>query len=73
VAAQAFAVDAMSQSTVGKRQAIALVTGCMTKRMSANRAVSYNEAMKVCKAQLNKQIDNSASGTLVASATPAKL
>jgi hypothetical protein len=28
---------------------------CMTKRMSASKTISYNEATKVCKAQLKSQ------------------
>ena len=44
----------------------------MKKRMSTNKAISYNEAAKACKDQLNKQSDNSISGTLVASDAPGK-
>jgi hypothetical protein len=32
-----------------------LLTACMTKRMSASRAVSYNDAAKLCKDQLKAQ------------------
>jgi hypothetical protein len=41
----AVAVEPTSQRPTTKRQ----VLDCMTKRMSADRAVSYNDAMKACK------------------------
>jgi hypothetical protein len=46
-------VLAPNQSVVNKRQMI----GCMTKRMSASRTVSYNDAKKACTAQLKPQTD----------------
>ncbi|MGA2709470.1 MAG: hypothetical protein ACLQJ0_11100 [Steroidobacteraceae bacterium] len=70
MAAQALAVDAGDKSATAKRQLIARVSSCMTRRMSVNRAISYNEAMRVCKDKLLKPIDGSASGALLASATP---
>jgi len=72
VGAQALAVDSTSPPTMSKRQMIAQVVGCMRKRMSANKNSSYNEAMKACKDQINKQSYNLPSGALVASDTPAK-
>ena len=48
---QALSRDAQSQSVPNKRQMV----GCMTKRMSANRTVSYNDAKKACIAQLSPQ------------------
>jgi hypothetical protein len=71
-AAQAIADDAVSQSTMRKRQMIAQVVNCMKKRMSVDREISYNAASKVCKDQLNNQSNNSVSVALVASASPAK-
>ena len=49
----ALAVDVTTpgQSIVNKRQ----VPGCMTKRMLANKALSYNEARKACTALLKPQ------------------
>jgi hypothetical protein len=70
--AQAIAVDAVSQSTMKRRQLIVQVSNCMKKRMSANREISYNAASKVCKDQVNNQTSNSVSVALVASASPAK-
>jgi hypothetical protein len=72
IGAQALAVDSTGQPTITKRQLIAQMVGCMKKQMSANNAISYNEALKTCKEQINKQTDNSASPTLVASDTQTK-
>jgi hypothetical protein len=72
VGTQAHAVDSTSQSTMSKRQMIVQMVGCMRKRMSANKSRSYNEAMKACKDQINKESDDLPSGALVASDTPAK-
>ena len=69
---QALAADSTSQPTMSKRQMIAQMVGCMRKRMSANKNSSYNDAMKACKDQTNRQRDNFPSGALVASDTPAK-
>ncbi len=53
--AQAPAADVSTQnaSVANKRQMV----GCMTRRMSANRTVSYNDAKKACTAQLKPQAD----------------
>jgi hypothetical protein len=72
VGAQARAADSTSQPTMSKRQMIAQMVGCMRKRMSANKNSSYNDAMKACKVQMNRQSDNLPPGALVASDTPAK-
>ena len=72
VGTQARAVDSTSQPTMSKRQMIVQMVGCMRKRMSANKSRSYNEAMKACKDQINKESDDLPSGALVASDTPAK-
>jgi hypothetical protein len=69
---QASAGDSISQSTFSKRQLIVQIVGCMKKRMAASKAISYNEAAKACKDQINSQSDNSPSGTLAASDTAAK-
>jgi hypothetical protein len=72
VGAQAHAVDSTSQSTMSKRQMIVQIVDCMKKRMSADKSRSYNEAMKTCKDQINKESDDLSSGPLVASDTSAK-
>jgi hypothetical protein len=72
VGTPALAADSTSQPTMSKRQMIVQIVGCMRKRMSANKSSSYNEAMKACKDQINKQSDNLPSAALVASDAPAK-
>jgi hypothetical protein len=72
VGAQAHAVDSASQSTMSKRQMIVQMVDCMKKRMSADKGRSYNEAMKACKDQINRESDDLSSGALVASDTPTK-
>ncbi len=72
VGAQAHAVDSTSQSTMSKRQIIVQIVDCMKKRMSADKSRSYNEAMKACKDQINRESDDLSSGALVASDTSAK-
>jgi hypothetical protein len=47
----ASAADAGSRAASAKRQLIM----CMTKRMSDSRTLSYNEASKLCKEQLEAQ------------------
>jgi hypothetical protein len=69
---QALAVDDAGQSKMSKRQMIAQVVSCMKKRMSADRSTSYNEAMKACKEQVNRENDTLPAGALVASDEPAK-
>jgi hypothetical protein len=70
--AQALAVDSINQPTINKRQVIVQVAGCMRKQMSSSKTVSYNQSMKACRDQINKGMDNSVSGALVASAAPAR-
>ena len=70
--APALAGDSTGQSTMSKRQMIAQMVGCMRKRMSADKSRSYNEALKACKDQMNKESNDLPSGVLVASDTPAK-
>jgi hypothetical protein len=57
VGTQAIAIDPAGHSRSSRRQ----VMDCMTKRMSANKTVSYNEAIKACKDQMKTQSDNLAS------------
>src|ERR1700692_804283 len=70
--AQALAVDSINQPTIGKRQMIVQVAGCMRKQMSSSQTVSYNQSMKACRDQTNNRMDTSVSGALVASAAPAR-
>jgi hypothetical protein len=56
---QALAADPASQSKNSRRQ----IVGCVIKRMSASKTVSYNEATKACKEQLKPQNNDLASNT----------
>ena len=45
----AMAAETGGQSKMKQRQMIAQVFDCMSKRMSASRGSSYNEARKACR------------------------
>jgi hypothetical protein len=64
--------DSTNQPAMSRHQMVAQMVGCMKKRMAANRNASYNDAMKACKDQINKERDNSPPGALVASDSAAK-
>ena len=68
---QAGATDWKGQSLSSKRQTVSQVIDCMKRRMSSDRAISYNEAAKVCKEQVLAQTGGTSSGPLVASDTAA--
>jgi hypothetical protein len=61
MSAQAFAVDSIGHAPSPKR----LLIACMSKQMSASKTLSYNEATKLCKAQLKSQSATLASSTAV--------
>jgi hypothetical protein len=61
-----------SQSLATKRQLVSQVIECMKKRMSSDRLISYNDAAKVCKAEVKRQVESASSGPLVAADSPAK-
>jgi hypothetical protein len=71
-ATQASAADPIARPPMTKRQIIGQIIDCMKKRMYADRAISYNEAAKVCKNQIDVQNDASGPGALVAADTPTK-
>jgi hypothetical protein len=48
---QVLAVDLTNPSIINKK----LIANCMTKRMLANRTLSYNDAKKACTDQLKAQ------------------
>jgi hypothetical protein len=64
IGAQSVAAPPPSPSTLVKRQ----MTECMTKRMSANKTLSYNDARKGCKERLQPGKDEVASNTPVPAA-----
>jgi hypothetical protein len=45
------ATGTLSPAALLKRQ----IVDCMTKRMTTNQSISYNEASRLCKAQLQPQ------------------
>lgn len=65
------ATDWKGQSLSAKRQAVGQVIDCMKRRMSSDRAISYNEAAKVCKQQVLAQSAGSTPAPLVAADTSA--
>jgi len=48
VATHAIADQPVSQAALLKRQ----INGCMTRRMGADKTVSYNDAMRACKQRI---------------------
>ncbi len=69
---QASAGDWKSQPMANKRQMVAQVIDCMKKRMGSDRVISYNQAAKVCKDEVNRRFDASNAGPLVAADSPGK-
>lgn len=69
VAGSAGATDWKGQSLSAKRQTVSQVIDCMKRRMSTDRAISYNEAAKVCKQQVLAQSEGATGGPLVAADT----
>jgi len=63
--------QAISRTRTLKRPVIAQLSACMTKRMGADRVITYYDAMKLCQDKLNQQLANAASRPLLASVTPA--
>ena len=61
IGAQSVAAPPPSPSTLMKRQ----MTECMTKKMTANKTLSYNDARKGCKERLQPAKDEVASITPV--------
>ncbi|HEY2465699.1 MAG TPA: hypothetical protein VGI32_16690 [Steroidobacteraceae bacterium] len=53
LAAQAVAAQPERPAVIAKHQ----LSECMTKRMSANRNLSYNDAMRACKARMQPPKD----------------
>ena len=69
----ALAADWKGRTLSAKRQAVSQIIDCMKKRMSSDRAISYNEAAKVCKQQVLAQgADSPSDPPLVAADTSEK-
>jgi hypothetical protein len=55
-----------AHSFSAKRQFASQVVSCMRKRMASDKYISYNQAVKICKDEVTKQLDGSNAGPLVA-------
>ena len=56
----------------GRRQMIQQIIGCMKKRMSADRVISYNDARAVCKDQIGKRSATLTAATLAPTDKPTR-
>jgi hypothetical protein len=65
--AQASNAQPQSRAVIAKHQ----LSECMSKRMAADRTVSYNQAMRACKDQLQPPKDTLASNDPAESGTKA--
>jgi hypothetical protein len=68
LSAQALAADSSSEPRMSKRQMIVQIVDCVKKHRSQDHAVSYNDAIRECKAQIKEQGASLPPGTLLASA-----
>ena len=68
----AFASDWKGQPLAVKRHMVAQVIACMKKRMYADRLISYNQASKVCRDEVEARLDKVSAGVLVADTAAAK-
>jgi hypothetical protein len=63
---QAFASDWRGQPPAVKRQMVTQMIACMKKRMEGDRLVSYNQASKLCRDEVQARLDKARAGLLVA-------
>lgn len=68
----AFASDWKGQPLAVKRQMVAQVVACMKKRMHGDRLISYNQASKLCRDEVEARLDKPSTGVLVADTGAAK-
>jgi hypothetical protein len=68
----AFASDWKGQPLAVKRQMVAQVVACMKKRMYGDRLISYNQASKLCRDEVEARLDKASTGVLVADTGAAK-
>jgi hypothetical protein len=71
-AAQAPAGDWKAQPLAVKRQLVVQVIECMKKRMSGDRHISYNQAAKQCRDEVERHLEKASAEPMVAADTPAK-
>jgi hypothetical protein len=62
----AMASDWKGRPLAIKRQMASQLIACMKKRMSGDRLISYNQATKVCRDEVEGQLEKSTAGPLVA-------
>jgi len=67
-----FASDWKGQPLAVKRQIASQLISCMKKRMYGDRLISYNEAAKRCRDEVQGQLEKATAGPLVADSGPAK-
>jgi hypothetical protein len=67
----AFSSDWNAQPLSVKRQMASQMISCMKKRMYGDRLISYNEAAKRCRDEVQGQLEKATSGPLVADSGPA--
>ncbi|HTV95747.1 MAG TPA: hypothetical protein VME42_07075 [Steroidobacteraceae bacterium] len=70
--APACAGDWKGQSLATKRQIVSEVIACMRTRMSHDRLISYNQAARACKSEVQARLEKVTAGPLVAATTPPK-
>ena len=68
----AFSSDWKGQPRAVKRQMASQLISCMKKRMYGDRLISYNEAAKRCRDEVQGQLEKATAGPLVADSGPAK-
>ena len=68
----AFASDWKAQPLAVKRQMVAQMLTCMKKRMYGDRQISYNEASKLCRDEVQARLDKATVGPLVADTVQGK-
>lgn len=66
---QAIASDWKGKPLAVKRQMVSQVISCMKRRMSSDRLISYNQASKLCREQVQAKFEKASTGPLVAETT----
>jgi len=61
------AIDPIHSPKITKHQMIVQMASCMKTRMSASKTLWYNDAVKACRDQIDRQRANATSDALLAS------
>jgi hypothetical protein len=77
VTSQTFASDSNTsdwkkQPLAVKRQMVAQMLACMKKRMYGDRLITYNQASKLCRDEVQVRVDKASAGLLAADTGQAK-